>query len=324
MDRVSYSQNREDVVLARAFGNREHGFYIDVGAWHPIMDSVTCFFYRRGWRGVNIEPLPFYFELLEAERPEDVNLCIGIARARGEQTFYEDLAASGLSTFVPSQAARLRDQGHELRELQRPVLPLAEVCEEHVDGEIDFLKIDVEGAERAVLESGDWDRWRPRVVLVEATAPEVFTEVHREWEGLLLDAGYLFALFDGLNRFFVRTEDRALLALLDRPACVLDHFVPYVHLQRVEELQRQIAALEAVLREHERTAEGYAASLRQSLAEKEEEIRRLLDDIRRREAETRKLTDSLQASLAAKEREVQELERRLAAGALASPRAQNG
>ena len=53
---VSYAQNFEDVMLWRALKHISNGFYIDVGAWSPDIDSVTRIFYEHGWRGVNVEP----------------------------------------------------------------------------------------------------------------------------------------------------------------------------------------------------------------------------------------------------------------------------
>ena len=78
--------------------------------------------------------------------------------------------------------------------------------------EIDFLKVDVEGAERDVLAGADWRRFRPKVVLVEAVAPGTMAPSHAEWEPILLSNGYGFAFFDGLNRFYVADEAAALKA----------------------------------------------------------------------------------------------------------------
>jgi hypothetical protein len=102
------------------------------------------------------------------------------------------------------------------------------VCERHANGvTIDFLKIDVEGWEEAVIRGGDWQRFRPRVVLVEATQPNSPRPSHAAWEPLLLEAGYLFAYFDGLNRYYVRKEDEDLLAHFATPPNVFDKFQPY-------------------------------------------------------------------------------------------------
>ena len=113
-----------------------------------------------------------------------------------------------------------------------PVTTLAEVCEQHVpDGQtIDFLKVDVEGHEREVIRGGDWSRWRPRVVLVEANRPE-------SWEPALLASGYLFAIFDGVNRLFVREEDRHLIPRARVPVNAGDRFLIHGYCRRIAELE---------------------------------------------------------------------------------------
>ena len=92
------------------------------------------------------------------------------------------------------------------------MLTLASLCDAHRVEEIDFLKVDVEGAERDVLAGADWRRFRPKVVLVEAVAPGDMAPTHAEWEPILLGNGYGFAFFDGLNRFYVADEAAALKA----------------------------------------------------------------------------------------------------------------
>ena len=85
--------------------------------------------------------------------------------------------------------------------------------------EIDFLKVDVEGAERGRAAGADWRRFRPKVVLVEAIAPGTMAPSHEEWEPILFGAGYGFAFFDGLNRFYVAEEAAALKARFpEKPA----------------------------------------------------------------------------------------------------------
>src|SRR6476659_9728686 len=96
---ISYAQNGEDVVLARAFGSRDIGFYVDVGASHPVADSVTKHFYDRGWRGINVEPVSASFQELLSERPQDRNLNIAIGFRQAARTFYQVPANPGLSSF---------------------------------------------------------------------------------------------------------------------------------------------------------------------------------------------------------------------------------
>jgi peptide methionine sulfoxide reductase MsrB len=63
MKLITYAQNQEDIMLHRALRDVQKGFFIDVGAQHPVVDSVTKFFYDQGWRGINIDPMPQWFNL---------------------------------------------------------------------------------------------------------------------------------------------------------------------------------------------------------------------------------------------------------------------
>jgi FkbM family methyltransferase len=237
---LSYAQNREDVLLNRLFIDRDDGFYIDVGACHPVFHSVTKLAYDRGWNGINIEPMPNMFQLLTRERPRDINLHMGLSNREGISIFYEVPAAMGYSTFSREQAEDLRRSGYVLEEHSIPVATLAQVCEKYVGRTIDFLKIDVENYEREVLEGGDWQRFRPRVVLLEATLPATNIPCHEQWESLLIGANYLFAFFDGLNRYYVREEDRVLLPALGVPANVFDDYEPYEFHLPIQELRQAL------------------------------------------------------------------------------------
>lgn len=218
---ISYAQNAEDVILDRAFPGRTSGLYIDVGAAHPTNDSVTRHFYDRGWRGINIDPLPEWQPLLQAERPEDVNLEVGVSSAPGEMLLhYRDVHPGGATLGT--------DADGDSKSVRVHLTTLVAICDEWVgEREIDFLKIDAEGHEREVIEGADWTRWKPRVVVVEATAPNSSRPNHEQWEPLLLAAGYVAALFDGLNRFYVQAGDDELRERLSVPANIFDDYVPY-------------------------------------------------------------------------------------------------
>jgi FkbM family methyltransferase len=231
---VSYAQNGEDVVLARVFGDCADGYYLDVGAFAPVRGSVTKHFYDLGWCGINIEPARGPFEDLRAARPRDVNLNVCISDRAGAAVFYESVEPER-STLSPGVALVAPD----LRFIARPVemRTLADVCAEHAPDHIDFLKIDVEGHEAAVIAGADWRRWRPVVLVVEATEPGKAVPSEARWEPMLLAADYEFALFDGLNRFYVRREDRQVLPLLAVPANPHDGYVPHRHRQELENLE---------------------------------------------------------------------------------------
>jgi len=242
---VSYSQNAEDVLLWRALGHVADGFYIDVGASDPVEHSVTKAFYERGWRGISIEPLPAFHEQFQRERARDINLAIAAGAENGELTLYDVPDVRGWASPDQAVAEMHRAEGHSIAELKVPVRTLASVCEEHVRGEIHFLKIDVEGFEGDVLRGMDFKRWRPWVLVIEATLPNSRETNHASWEHLVDTQGYRFAWFDGLNRWYVAEEHPELMQHFGIQPNVFDAFISY-HLDRAwANGEAQAASLEA-------------------------------------------------------------------------------
>jgi FkbM family methyltransferase len=252
---VSFAQNGEDVVLARAFPEDHRGFYIDVGASDPVVHSVTKHFYDRGWDGINVEPAAAALASLSAARHRDLNLGVGLGAEPGRMTFYElPPGMTGCSTFSAELADQYRGEGWVAVPRVVEMTTLAALCAEHGAGRtIDFLKIDVEGNEADVLAGADFERFRPRILVVEATVPGTGLPSHDEWEPLVREASYHFTLFDGLNRFYVREEDRELADVLSVPANTLDDFLSHQCLQWREESQRAQATIERTREELRRS-----------------------------------------------------------------------
>ena len=221
---VSYAQNYEDVMLWRALKHIENGFYIDVGAAWPSEHSVTKLFYDEGWRGINIEPNLEFSDQYEDERKEDINLPVAVSDAVGEiEMFF--IQNTGLSTLNQEIAKDHSKVGWKTTPRTVEVRTLTDICEEYcVDQEIHFLKVDIEGFEEQALKGNDWSKFRPWVIVVEATLPMSQVENYEKWEPILSDANYIFAYADGLNRFYVSNEHKELLPAFKYPPNVFDEF----------------------------------------------------------------------------------------------------
>jgi FkbM family methyltransferase len=223
---VSYTPQREDVLLARAFQGQQHGFFIDIGANHPVHGSTTQLLVDRGWSGINVEPHPMFAAAFARHRPNDVNLAVAVSDAPGAIEFFFVADDPALTTLDPGLGRRYREQGRQVERKSVPCLTLAQICETHVGARrIDFVSIDVEGAEERVLAGADFVRWRPRLLMLEAVEPYTTVQTHGRWEHLILAHGYACALFDGINRFYVAPGEPDLLTRLAYPVCSLDRYV---------------------------------------------------------------------------------------------------
>jgi FkbM family methyltransferase len=256
---ITYAQNYEDVLLWRALGHVKNGFYIDVGANDPVEHSVTKAFYDAGWTGISIEPLPAFHQAFLDQRPRDINLAVAAGATNGELTLYDVPAVRGWASPEREVADLHQAEGYQVAELTVPVRTLASVCEEHVKGDIHFLKIDVEGFEGEVLRGMDFARWRPWLLVIEATLPNSRVTNHDSWEHLVTSQRYRFVWFDGLNRWYAAEEHMELAEAFSTPPNVFDDFVTY-HLQEAWSAHKDVVK---ALRE----SEGHTAAARAAMHE---------------------------------------------------------
>ncbi len=248
---ISYAQNFEDVMIARLFEADYRGFYVDVGAAHPEFLSVTCHFYNHGWSGINVEPTDRFYPLLCDARPNDINLQCAIGASAGRAIFYEFAKFAENSTLERTVADRLSAGGLRPTPHDVEVIRLSDLCDMHVkDRVIDFMKIDVEGGELGVLQGGNWGKYRPRLLIVEATVVNAREENAHVWEPILVDAHYHKVWFDGLNNFYLREEDLELRHAFRLPPNVFDKFesAELAALKRTAPLlQQQLVEREALV-----------------------------------------------------------------------------
>lgn len=218
---TSYAQNFEDVMLWKALKHIDKGRYIDIGAQHPVIDSVSKAFYDLGWRGIHIEPVPHYAELLRQHRPDETVLEAAISDTDG-RTELHVIENTGLSTAIEAYAVRhQQERMFECRTISVPTLMLKSAIP-LTGGPVHWLKIDVEGLEEQALLGWDSGKLRPWIMVVEATLPGSPVSGHERWECLLTGAGYRFAYFDGLNRFYVANEHEELADAFCVPPNVFD------------------------------------------------------------------------------------------------------
>jgi len=163
-----YSQCGEDLIIEKLIPNKKDGFFVDIGANHPIRSSNTYLFYKKGWRGISIEPNPSMMWLFKIFRNKDINLNVGIGPVKSEIDLYV-FKINTLSTFDKNSAEEYKKMGYKMSKVIKvPVLPLKDILEQHSKGkEIDIMSIDTEGYDMEVLKSNDWKKFRPHFVILE-------------------------------------------------------------------------------------------------------------------------------------------------------------
>lgn len=169
--RKVYSGNGEDILLYEyLFKDQKKGFYVDVGGYHPIHLSNTYLLHKKGWSGINIDPNPDSIALYNLHRKNDINLKLGVAPEETELTYYR-FAEAGINTFSKEHADEKKSKSWStfLGEEKITCLRLETIFEKYLpkDTTIDLLDVDVEQFDFEVLKSNNWERFRPRVVLVE-------------------------------------------------------------------------------------------------------------------------------------------------------------
>lgn len=167
--RVSFAQECEDLLLMHQFPKKKRGFYVDVGALHPIRFSNTFAFYRKGWTGLVIEPNPEAIRQFGKVRKKDIFVEEGVAGSEGKLNYYR-FTEPAFNTFDPQAAKLAEAEGRPVKDiLERKTSPLRDILKRSLpnNAKIDFMSIDVEGMDLEALKSNDWERFAPAWVIAE-------------------------------------------------------------------------------------------------------------------------------------------------------------
>ena len=199
---VSYAPHFEDFILFYFFHDVKKGYYIDVGANDPFYFSVTKAFYDRGWNGINVEPLPHKFRLLQKFRPRDINLKLGAGNYEGKA----NLLIKGAIGFEDmSSLSYNKNVNNNSKIITIRITTMANICKMYVpkDRQIQFCKIDVESYEKNVLLGFDFYNYRPQIFCIESLVNRR-TKIgeYKEWEYILKSNDYEFGYSYKLNRFY--------------------------------------------------------------------------------------------------------------------------
>ena len=169
--KLSFSQRGEDLVIKGIFEDLgiKTPSYVDIGAWDPVRDSNTFLFYQNGSRGLLVEPNPFYAQLLENVRKEDQIISYAIGKENIDEVNYYviDDGKSGWNTFSSSQADIHRKNGHKITIHKKRQMTINKLLDTYLKKAPNLLSIDAEGLDLLILQTLDWERYRPGVICVE-------------------------------------------------------------------------------------------------------------------------------------------------------------
>ena len=165
--------DNEDTAVLNYFKDKKNGFYVDVGCYHPIHRNNTYVLNKKNWNGINIDTSQFSIELFDYLRPNDLNYNCAISNKNKFIKLFYQKELSQLSTTKKDQAETVFQGNIKEKEIQAFTLDEILSRDKYKNSKIDFLDIDVEGADLKVLEGLSFDKFKPELVCVEIHSKEI-------------------------------------------------------------------------------------------------------------------------------------------------------
>ena len=166
-DRKSYSMDGEDVVISNYFKNKEKGFYIDIGCYHPIHRNNTFLLFKKGWQGMNVDIHDFSIELFNYARPKDLNYNFAVSNKNEKIKMFFQKELSQLSTIDQNQAKKVFQGTVKEKEIQAYTLNEILNFSKLNNKKIDLLDIDVEAVDLKVLQGLSFEKFKPELICIE-------------------------------------------------------------------------------------------------------------------------------------------------------------
>ena len=166
-DRKSYSMDGEDVVISNYFKDKEKGFYIDIGCYHPIHRNNTFLLFKKGWQGMNVDIHDFSIELFNYARPKDLNYNFAVSNKSEKIKMFFQKELSQLSTIDQNQAKKAFQGTIKEKEIQAYTLNEILNFSKLNNKKIDLLDIDVEAADLKVLQGLSFEKFKPELICIE-------------------------------------------------------------------------------------------------------------------------------------------------------------
>jgi len=199
LKKKSYAMDGEDLAINRHTNNIKNGFYVDIGAHHPVHRSNTCLLYQSGWRGINIDINEFSLDLFNYLRPDDINIQRAVSNYNGEIEFYFQKDFSQLNTTDLYWTKENFNNNFQTKKVKCQTINDLLDETKYKNKKINFLNIDIEGAEMKVLTSLDFKIYDPNLICVEILG---YRHLNREEQEISIKTSdiYIFLINMGYKK----------------------------------------------------------------------------------------------------------------------------